>query len=72
MVSFEYMIRFALGYAKRQGRIAYVYKNGVGNLFVSMHYNGDYLVKVYPGGKRVFSLFGLKLAKQWVDGIVIG
>lgn len=66
------MIRFALGYAKRQDRIAYIYQNSMGKLFVSLHYNGDFLVKVYPSGKRVFSLFGLKLAERWVDGIVTG
>lgn len=72
MLNLEGAIRFALGYAQRQERIVYIYSGKDGKPFVSLNYNGDYLVKVYPGGNRVFSLFGLKVAERWIDGIALG
>lgn len=69
MLDFAGLIRFAIGYAKRQMKVAYIYQKEDGKFFISMKLENGYLVKVFPGGRRVFSPLGVKLAGAWLDGI---
>jgi len=52
--------------AEHHNKVAYLYKNRIGNFRwgVSHQYLGDWLFKAYPGGRKILSVEGTKLAQS--------
>lgn len=70
MLTTAQFIKFAIGYAERQNKIAYIYKNKeTGRFRVSLDRQPDYLVRCFPGGRRLFSPLGVKVCADWIEAI---